>query len=118
MLTTQVPVVEARDMPLAHGARNVARPHSRGESYFQKEIVMKTRLAAALVVLVSSIGQAQAPSTPASVNAQRMSNTDRDAANWLSYGRTYSEQRFSPLTRITADNAKQLGLAWGAHSHA
>ena len=39
---------------------------------------------------------------------------DRDAANWLSYGRTYSEQRFSPLTKITSDNAKQLGLAWFA----
>ncbi len=32
----------------------------------------------------------------------------------MTYGRTYSEQRFSPLSRITADNAKQLGLAWYA----
>ena len=30
----------------------------------------------------------------------------------MSYGRTYSEQRFSPLTKINADNAKNLGLAW------
>jgi alcohol dehydrogenase (cytochrome c)/quinohemoprotein ethanol dehydrogenase len=45
-----------------------------------------------------------------------MKNADRDAANWLSYGRTYSEQRFSPLTKINADNAKQLGLAWFATS--
>ena len=43
-----------------------------------------------------------------------MNKADRDAANWLSYGRTYSEQRFSPLTKITASNAKQLGLAWYA----
>jgi len=33
---------------------------------------------------------------------------------WLSYGRTYDEQRFSPLTQINADNAGQLGLAWYA----
>src|SRR5437868_3652694 len=33
-------------------------------------------------------------------------------AEWLSYGRTYSEQRFSPLTHIRRDNVKQLGLAW------
>ncbi|MSR13808.1 MAG: PQQ-dependent dehydrogenase, methanol/ethanol family [Gammaproteobacteria bacterium] len=33
-------------------------------------------------------------------------------ANWLSYGRTYSEQRFSPLSEITADNVSKLGLAW------
>jgi hypothetical protein len=31
-----------------------------------------------------------------------------DAANWLSYGRTYSEQRFSPLSKINADNAKRF----------
>jgi len=31
---------------------------------------------------------------------------------WLSYGRTYSEQRYSPLTRIRRDNVKRLGLAW------
>ena len=39
---------------------------------------------------------------------------DQDPTNWMTYGRTYSEQRFSPLSRITADNAKQLGLAWYA----
>ncbi len=57
---------------------------------------------------------ARAAEAPASVDAARMKGADRDAANWLSYGRTYSEQRFSPLSSITADNAKQLGLAWSA----
>ena len=37
-----------------------------------------------------------------------------DGANWLSYGRTYDEQRYSPLTQINADNVGQLGLAWSA----
>ncbi len=36
----------------------------------------------------------------------------REAGNWLSHGRTYSEQRFSPLKRINAGNVQQLGLAW------
>ncbi|MFT5574623.1 MAG: quinohemoprotein ethanol dehydrogenase [Bermanella sp.] len=31
---------------------------------------------------------------------------------WLSHGRTYSEQRFSPLKHITTDNIDKLGLAW------
>jgi PQQ-dependent dehydrogenase, methanol/ethanol family len=31
---------------------------------------------------------------------------------WRSYGRDYTEQRFSPLTQITSDNIDQLGLAW------
>jgi glucose dehydrogenase len=32
----------------------------------------------------------------------------------MTYGRTYSEQRFSPLAQITADNVSLLGLAWYA----
>jgi len=35
-----------------------------------------------------------------------------DAGAWLSDGRTYSAQRFSPLTQINAGNIGQLGLAW------
>jgi alcohol dehydrogenase (cytochrome c)/quinohemoprotein ethanol dehydrogenase len=68
----------------------------------------------AVLVLVFGIGQAQAADAPASVDSQRMIDADRDAANWLSYGRTYSEQRFSPLLKINADNANRLGLAWFA----
>jgi quinohemoprotein ethanol dehydrogenase len=37
-----------------------------------------------------------------------------DPANWLSHGRTYAEQRFSPLAVITTDNVADLGLAWFA----
>jgi quinohemoprotein ethanol dehydrogenase len=48
------------------------------------------------------------------VTGARIENGDAEARNWLSYGRTYSEQRFSPLKRINADNARHLGLAWFA----
>ncbi|MDR2212785.1 MAG: PQQ-dependent dehydrogenase, methanol/ethanol family, partial [Pseudomonadales bacterium] len=33
-------------------------------------------------------------------------------AEWRSYGQDYSEQRYSPLTQITADNIAELDLAW------
>ncbi|HWZ72205.1 MAG TPA: PQQ-dependent dehydrogenase, methanol/ethanol family, partial [Casimicrobiaceae bacterium] len=71
---------------------------------------------AATAFLLCAVGvePAAAADSPAKVDAARMNNADRDATNWLSYGRTYGEQRFSPLTKITADNAKQLGLAWFA----
>ncbi len=36
----------------------------------------------------------------------------RQGQNWLSYGRNYSEQRFSPLEQINAGNVGKLGLAW------
>ena len=32
--------------------------------------------------------------------------------NWLSTGRTYDEQRHSPLDAINVDTIKDLGLAW------
>ena len=35
-----------------------------------------------------------------------------EPANWLSTGRTYDEQRHSPLKQINQDNVKDLGLAW------
>jgi quinohemoprotein ethanol dehydrogenase len=34
--------------------------------------------------------------------------------DWLTHGRTYDEQRFSPLERINTGNVKTLGLAWFA----
>jgi quinohemoprotein ethanol dehydrogenase len=48
------------------------------------------------------------------VDGARIEGGENEARNWLSYGRTYSEQRFSPLTQINVDNAKNLGLAWFA----
>jgi alcohol dehydrogenase (cytochrome c)/quinohemoprotein ethanol dehydrogenase len=51
---------------------------------------------------------------PANVDAPRLEAADAEGANWLSYGRTYSEQRYSPLARVDAHNASHLGLAWFA----
>jgi quinohemoprotein ethanol dehydrogenase len=48
------------------------------------------------------------------VNAQRMEAEASTGDNWLMYGRTYSEQRFSPLNQINDRNVKRLGLAWSA----
>jgi len=49
---------------------------------------------------------------PARVDAARIVNADREPGNWMSYGRTYDEQRYSPLDRIGASNVAKLGLAW------
>jgi len=34
------------------------------------------------------------------------------SGEWLSHGRTYSEERFSPLTSVQTNNVDSLGLAW------
>ena len=46
------------------------------------------------------------------VFAERIINADAEPGNWLSTGRTYDEQRFSPLRQITDSNVSDLGLAW------
>jgi alcohol dehydrogenase (cytochrome c) len=46
------------------------------------------------------------------VTASRIIDADREPENWLTHGRTYSEQRFSPLKQINDTNANRLGLAW------
>ena len=51
-------------------------------------------------------------SGPADVDGARIQGADAEPGNWMSYGRTYSEQRFSPLDKITDANAGKLGLAW------
>ncbi len=55
--------------------------------------------------------QAAAPK-PAWVDAQRLRQADREPGNWMSHGRTYGEQRYSPLDRINAGNVGRLGVAW------
>jgi alcohol dehydrogenase (cytochrome c)/quinohemoprotein ethanol dehydrogenase len=50
--------------------------------------------------------------TPGVVDNARLVNADQDTANWVTVGRTYSEQRHSPLDKINTETVKQLGLAW------
>jgi alcohol dehydrogenase (cytochrome c)/quinohemoprotein ethanol dehydrogenase len=71
-------------------------------------------LAAPVLFLMFAIGvgPVAAARTAADVDAARIANAEHDPANWPSYGRTYSEQRFSPLAKITPHNAPKLGLAW------
>lgn len=53
-------------------------------------------------------------SRPGAVTAERLIAADAEPSQWMSHGRTYGEQRFSPLDQITAANVNRLGLAWSA----
>jgi PQQ-dependent dehydrogenase (methanol/ethanol family) len=69
-----------------------------------------------LVALGASL-VAAAPVEPvgagsAAVDAGRIIAADAEPQNWLTHGRTYDEQRFSPLAQIHQRNIGQLGLAW------
>jgi quinohemoprotein ethanol dehydrogenase len=71
---------------------------------------MRYLFAAALFLawLGISFGQAKLVDDTALRNAAK-SSSDGD---WLSYGLTPGETRFSPLTQIDASNVKRLGLMW------
>lgn len=49
---------------------------------------------------------------PAAVDAQRLANADAEPQNWMSNGRGYDEDHFSPLDQINAGNVGKLSLAW------
>lgn len=48
----------------------------------------------------------------APVDTAAMLASETDGSQWLSYDRTWAQQRFSPLTQISTENVQQLGLAW------
>lgn len=82
-----------------------------------KRSMPATALALCLVLSACSGGpdKATAPFGPGSpVDAARLDHANADGANWLTHGRTYDEQRFSPLDSINDGNARDLGLAWSA----
>jgi quinohemoprotein ethanol dehydrogenase len=53
------------------------------------------------------------PLGAAAVNAQRLI-ANSEPGSWLSTGRGYQEQRFSPLDQLNDTNVKELGLSWYA----
>jgi len=55
---------------------------------------------------------AAAATGPAAVDADRLVAADAEPGQWMAHGRTYGEQRFSPLDQITTQNVGTLGLAW------
>ena len=48
----------------------------------------------------------------AAVDTERLIAADAEPGSWMAHGRTYAEQRFSPLKEIDTGNVGELGLAW------
>ena len=72
------------------------------------------RESAATAANAEPAGAAATAAAAANVTAARLLNAAAEPAQWLTYGGTYDEQRFSRLTQINKDNVKQLGLNWFA----
>ena len=71
--------------------------------------------ATAAVLLTSLAAISPAPAAGASpVDGKALLGAADNRSEWLTHGRTYDEQRFSPLEQINTSNVKTLGLAWYA----
>ena len=72
---------------------------------------MIARFIAALAA-AALIAPASAEDSPARVDHARL--LAPEPGQWLAPGRTYDEQRFSPLDQINVGTVSRLGLAWFA----
>jgi len=74
---------------------------------------MWSRAIFACLLALSACSKAPEPFT-AAVNSKRLLNANKEPGVWMSYGRTYDEQRYSPLDQINHATVSQLGLVWFA----
>lgn len=69
------------------------------------------------LLLISLVSACTMPNNPkdktgALATQNRLIEADNEVGNWLLHGRTYAEQRHSPLTAVSEENIEALGLAW------
>jgi quinohemoprotein ethanol dehydrogenase len=67
---------------------------------------------AACAAFTAACSPASKAPPAADVDAMRLAAAEPDGRNWMSHGRTYSEQRYSPLEQVHTGNVAKLGLAW------
>jgi len=100
--------------PYARHRRESVKPKS-GQAAAGVEHTMSIRkLGLGLFAVLALAGCQGRPSSTKSVDDAAITRADKDGVNWLSYGRTHDEQRFSPLDKVNDTNVGRLGLAWYA----
>ncbi|MBI5503837.1 MAG: PQQ-dependent dehydrogenase, methanol/ethanol family [Deltaproteobacteria bacterium] len=67
---------------------------------------------ATLGVPPAAVAQTEAEAAAASVDDARLRAADSEPDQWMSHGRTWSEQRYSSLDQINTATVGGLGLAW------
>lgn len=68
------------------------------------------KAAAAATTSAMRAASAHAAASPRPVDGARI--VSADPGEWVSHGRDYAEQRYSPLDQIGEENVRELGLAW------
>ena len=86
----------------------------------KRELTMISRWIAVTSCLVLLLGcgaadqryGGDAASSLAAIDGARIAAADDEPGSWLAHGRTYDEQRFSPLDQINDGTVAQLGPVW------
>src|SRR5262245_2068219 len=73
-----------------------------------------TILVLSLLLLVLATWVATGQQAPRRVDDAALKNAGKTGEEWLSYGLTPGETRYSPLKQIDTTNVGRLGLAWSA----
>ncbi|MCC6591451.1 MAG: PQQ-dependent dehydrogenase, methanol/ethanol family [Bryobacterales bacterium] len=110
-VTWQRSVSDAQlDTVIARGVRGTAMPgfSDRLTAPERQALVAHLRTLSSTAIIPST--EAQAPEIR--VPFARLTAPDRDADNWLQYGRDFGNQRFSPHDAIDRSNVKNLIPVW------
>jgi glucose dehydrogenase len=80
-----------------------------------KKLILQLSMAAMILGSIAFITKT-IPGSPlhiaqvvGNVQDQQIANVAEESGDWLTYGRNYGEERFSPLGQITKQNVSQLG---------
>jgi alcohol dehydrogenase (cytochrome c)/quinohemoprotein ethanol dehydrogenase len=71
-------------------------------------------LVLSVALTAGAVAPAAAETGAANVTDKRLLNAASEPSQWMTYGGTYSEQRYSKLSQINKSNVKDLGLVWFA----
>ena len=69
---------------------------------------MRSRSTLVVVALLLATLACTGADRTVAIDDARLVAANADSANWLTYGRTYDEQRFSPLRQINDSDRKSV----------
>ena len=75
-------------------------------------MLLRAGTAIAVAFSVSSLAMSSLAAHAEPVTPDRLKAAGADTANWLTHGRDYSNQRFSPLDQINTGTIKKLVPKW------
>jgi quinohemoprotein ethanol dehydrogenase len=108
--------VLTQSMPCASIALSTSRTGSASDPRMDVVSSRSSRWIRSAVLIAATACSIVELSYAAEVNDgdMRIVRANDDPSAWLSHGRTYSEERYSPLNKIDRKTVARLGLAWSA----